>query len=46
MSKNVGGIDRTLRLVGLVPIFTGLFSPCPLYSILGLNTCLLKRGGK
>lgn len=25
--------------VGLVPLLTGLFSTCPLYSLLGMNTC-------
>jgi len=29
-------------LVGLVPLLTGLFGFCPLYKILGLNTCPLK----
>ena len=66
-SKNVGGIDRILRivvgvvlialffvfpeagwrywaLIGIVPLVTGLFSTCPLYSILGLNTCPMKKG--
>jgi len=28
--------------VGIVPLFTGLFGMCPLYKILGLNTCPLK----
>ncbi len=26
-------------LVGLVPLLTGIFGNCPLYSILGINTC-------
>ncbi len=61
MAKNVGSIDRTLRvllglvllslvvlldaparwwgLVGLVPLLTGLFSFCPLYSLLGISSC-------
>lgn len=66
MTKNVGGIDRILRivvglallvaffvdssssyrwwyLVGLVPLLTGLFQTCPLYSLLGVNTCPLRR---
>ena len=65
MAANVGGIDRTLRvvvgivvlalffvlegnarywaLVGLVPLFTGLFSFCPLYSLIGVNTCPVKK---
>ncbi|MBA3053610.1 MAG: DUF2892 domain-containing protein [Sphingomonadales bacterium] len=25
--------------IGLVPLLTGLFSTCPIYSLLGLNTC-------
>lgn len=25
--------------VGLVPLLTGLFSTCPLYSLIGVNTC-------
>ncbi len=25
--------------VGLVPLFTGLFSWCPAYTLFGLNTC-------
>lgn len=61
MAANVGGIDKTLRivvglvliaaffvlegpvrwvgLVGLVALGTGLMNFCPLYSILGINTC-------
>jgi len=59
--KNVGGIDKTLRIVagialiasvfllpavmnpwgwiGVVPLLTGLFNFCPLYSLIGVNTC-------
>ncbi len=66
MAANVGGIDRTLRIVvgivlialyfvlqgpvryvgllGLVALFTGLISFCPLYSLLGINTCPMKKG--
>lgn len=29
-------------LVGIVPLATGLLGNCPLYSILGINTCPLK----
>lgn len=65
MSKNVGGIDRILRIVlglgllgfalfsghpyawlgwiGVVPLATGLLSTCPLYSIVGLNTCPMTK---
>lgn len=56
--KNVGGIDKILRIVigaalvvgalmgygiwmwiGLVPLLTGLFGVCPLYKLVGVNTC-------
>jgi Protein of unknown function (DUF2892) len=65
MAVNVGGIDRTLRivaglavlslffvlegsarywgLVGFVPLLTGIFRFCPAYSLIGLNTCPMKR---
>jgi hypothetical protein len=39
------GNARYWALVGLVPLFTGLFSTCPLYSIIGVNTCPMKKGG-
>lgn len=65
-AKNVGGLDRILRvvvglvllslffiypgawwryytLIGVVPLLTGLMSTCPLYSIMGLSTCPVKR---
>lgn len=29
--------------IGVVPLLTGAFGSCPVYSILGLNTCGLKR---
>lgn len=28
--------------VGVVPLFTGLFSTCPAYSLLGISTCKTK----
>lgn len=58
--KNVGGIDKILRIIagialiasvflvpamspwgwiGVVPLLTGLFNFCPLYPLIGLNTC-------
>lgn len=35
---------RWLYLIGIVPLATGLLSTCPLYSILGLSTCPMKKG--
>ena len=29
--------------VGIVPLVTGLFKFCPLYSIIGMNTCPMKK---
>ena len=29
--------------IGIVPLVTGLVGFCPLYKILGLNTCPLKK---
>lgn len=65
MTKNVGSIDRAIRVVlgvallafafmstssyawlgyiGIVPLLTAAIGSCPLYSILGLSTCPLKR---
>ncbi|MGB7989494.1 MAG: DUF2892 domain-containing protein [Candidatus Methylophosphatis roskildensis] len=63
MKSNVGGIDKTLRIVaglilialaatgtvgmwgwiGVVPLVTGLFNFCPVYSMLGMNTCPMKK---
>jgi len=61
-AKNVGGIDRILRIVlgvvlilgffviggdsgwkylfwlGLIPLLTGIFRTCGLYSVLGITT--------
>ena len=65
MNKNVGTIDKVIRLimaiilfsmffilegnwrfiaiVGLIPLITAIASTCPLYSLVGLNTCPLKK---
>jgi hypothetical protein len=29
--------------IGIVPLLTGAFKFCPLYTMLGMNTCGLKR---
>ena len=36
--------DADLRgpVLGVVPLATGLLSTCPLYSVLGFNTCPMK----
>lgn len=32
-----------LYLLGIIPLATGLLSTCPIYSILGMSTCPLKK---
>jgi len=34
------GSMRWFGLVGIVPLLTGLVGYCPLYSLLGIDTCL------
>ncbi len=40
---NTEGAYRWAYLIGIVPLATGLMSSCPLYSILGLSTCPMKK---
>ncbi len=37
------GNARWFGLIGLVPLLTGLVGRCPAYSLLGINSCPLKR---
>jgi Protein of unknown function (DUF2892) len=30
--------------IGIVPVLTGIFRVCPAYSLIGLNTCGMKKG--
>ena len=32
--------------IGIVPLATGALGNCPLYSLIGINTCPLKSGGE
>lgn len=34
-----GGAGLVVGIVGLVPLITGLVGWCPLYSVLGMDTC-------
>ncbi|MCY0096181.1 DUF2892 domain-containing protein [Hoeflea sp. J2-29] len=34
---------RYFALIGIIPLFTGLFGTCPLYSLFGLSTCPVKK---
>ena len=37
------GSDRWWGLAGLVPLLTGLVNFCPIYSLLGINTCPMRE---
>ena len=43
VSQAFMGSQNLWFLVGLMPIATGLSGWCPPYSILGINTCSLKK---
>ena len=38
------GNARYLGLLGLVMLATGIFRFCPAYTLLGVNTCPMKKG--
>jgi hypothetical protein len=38
------GSAKWFGLIGLVPLGTALIGWCPLYTVLGLSTCLAKGG--
>jgi hypothetical protein len=40
---NMGAAYSWLYLIGIVPLATGLMQTCPVYSLLGLNTCPMKK---
>ena len=40
----IDGNARWLALIGIVPLLTGLFGYCPLYTLLGLSTCPAQKG--
>jgi hypothetical protein len=37
------GFWHYAKLIGIVPVLTGLIGWCPLYSLLGVSTCPMKR---
>jgi len=37
------GFWHYAKLIGVVPLLTGLAGVCPAYSILGLSTCPMKK---
>ncbi|PLW67628.1 YgaP family membrane protein [Pseudohalioglobus lutimaris] len=43
LSLTVVGPNTPWGFIGLVPLVTGLIGFCPIYKILGLNTCPIAR---
>jgi hypothetical protein len=37
------GFWHYAKLIGIVPLLTAALGSCPLYSILGISTCPMKR---
>lgn len=37
------GTLHWLKLIGVVPLATGLLGSCPVYSMLGISTCPMKK---
>ncbi len=40
------GRERWLGLLGLIPLVTAAVSVCPLYTVLGIRTCPVPKGGR
>ena len=34
-----GALGLTFKVLGFVPLITGLLGRCPVYSVFGINTC-------
>lgn len=43
LSLTVVGPQSLWGLIGLVPLLTGLAGFCPLYTLLGINTCPVNK---
>lgn len=39
----VAGIGAPWTWIGVVPLVTGVFSFCPFYPLLGINSCPMKK---
>lgn len=39
----ITGVIGVWGWIGVVPLATGLFKFCPLYSLIGISTCPMKR---
>ena len=45
VGATLAGAIGTWGWIGIVPILTGAVGSCPAYSLLGINTCGLKKPG-
>lgn len=43
LSLTVAGPKTLWGLLGIIPILTAVFSFCPLYALIGINTCQLEK---
>ena len=43
LSMAFTGPQSAWGYLGIIPLLTGAFGTCPIYSALGLNTCAVKR---
>jgi len=43
LGLTLGGIIGPWGYLGIVPLATGLVGMCPLYALLGINTCAAPR---
>jgi hypothetical protein len=43
LSQIFVGMESMWGLVGIIPLATGLVGYCPVYRVLGVNTCSLKQ---
>ncbi|RYG92040.1 DUF2892 domain-containing protein [Loktanella sp. IMCC34160] len=41
---NSDGAYSWLYLLGIIPLVTGLIGSCPIYTMLGISTCPMKKG--
>lgn len=37
------GFWHYAKLIGIVPLLTGILGSCPAYTLLGINTCPMKK---
>jgi len=43
LSLTIAGPKTMWGLVGIVPLLTGIVGSCPVYTLLGLSTCPVKK---